>query len=220
MGGFLSGRTSLTTVQTADIANDAITLAKLAAGTDGNIISFDASGDPVAIVTGNDGQVLHSAGAGAQPAFETLSVGKIGQVVTALSASTSTNSTAIPEDDTLPQNDEGDEILTLAITPANSSSKLIIFVTIAAWYNSTSGRYKVAALFKDSDASAIFAIADTNASTNTNANSFHWTQTAGSTSEQTFKLRVGSDIGNVVVNYASIHGGASQVVMSIWEVLP
>jgi len=45
----------------------------MAGGTDGNIISFDASGDPVAIATGNDGQVLTSAGAGAPPVFETLS---------------------------------------------------------------------------------------------------------------------------------------------------
>ena len=50
--------------------DDAITLAKMASGTDGNIISYDASGDPVAIATGSDGQVLTSAGAGAQPAFE------------------------------------------------------------------------------------------------------------------------------------------------------
>jgi hypothetical protein len=42
----------------------------MAGGTDGNIISFDSSGNPVAIATGNDGQVLTSAGAGAQPAFE------------------------------------------------------------------------------------------------------------------------------------------------------
>jgi hypothetical protein len=58
-----------------EIADNAVTLAKLAGGTDGNIISFDASGDPVAIATGTDGQVLTSAGAGAQPAFETLSAG-------------------------------------------------------------------------------------------------------------------------------------------------
>ena len=62
-------------VTTAKINNDAVTLAKLASGTDGNIISYDASGNPVAIATGSDGQVLTSAGAGAQPAFESLPSG-------------------------------------------------------------------------------------------------------------------------------------------------
>jgi cytoskeletal protein CcmA (bactofilin family) len=60
------------TIETADIQDNAITLAKLAGGTDGNIISFDASGDPVAIATGSDGQVLTSTGAGSPPAFEAL----------------------------------------------------------------------------------------------------------------------------------------------------
>jgi hypothetical protein len=69
------------TVSTSQIADDAITLAKLAPGTDGNIISFDASGNPVAVATGTDGQVLTSAGAGSPPAFETLAGGKIGQVI-------------------------------------------------------------------------------------------------------------------------------------------
>ena len=57
-------------IETDHIANDQITLAKLAGGTDGNIISYDASGDPVAIATGSDGQVLTSTGAGSPPAFE------------------------------------------------------------------------------------------------------------------------------------------------------
>jgi len=72
------GAGSVGTVQLADlnvtsgkIANDAVTLAKMASGTDGNIISYDASGNPVAVATGNDGQVLTSAGAGAPPVFET-----------------------------------------------------------------------------------------------------------------------------------------------------
>ena len=34
-------------IDTAHIADNQVTLAKLAGGTDGNIISFDASGDPV-----------------------------------------------------------------------------------------------------------------------------------------------------------------------------
>jgi len=53
-----------------EVADDSITLAKMASGTDGNIISYDASGNPVAIATGSDGQVLTSAGAGQPPAFE------------------------------------------------------------------------------------------------------------------------------------------------------
>jgi len=49
----------------------------MASGTDGNIISYDASGNPVAIATGSAGQVLTSAGAGAQPSFQTPTVGDI-----------------------------------------------------------------------------------------------------------------------------------------------
>ena len=60
---------ALTKVKTGGMTDDAITLAKLAAGTDGNIISYDASGNPVAIATGSSGQVLTSAGAGAPPVF-------------------------------------------------------------------------------------------------------------------------------------------------------
>ena len=59
-------------VDTNAIADDAVTLAKMAGGTDGNIISYDASGDPVAIATGTDGQVLTSTGAGSPPAFEAI----------------------------------------------------------------------------------------------------------------------------------------------------
>ena len=56
-----------------NLTDNIVTLAKMASGTDGNIISYDASGNPVAIATGNDGQVLTSTGAGSPPAFETPS---------------------------------------------------------------------------------------------------------------------------------------------------
>ena len=59
----------------AKLQDKSVSLSKMASGTDGNIISFDASGNPVAIATGTDGQVLTSAGAGAQPAFEALPAG-------------------------------------------------------------------------------------------------------------------------------------------------
>ena len=59
----------------ANLADDAVTLAKMAAGTDGEILTYDASGNPVAVSVGTDGQVLTSTGAGSPPAFETAAGG-------------------------------------------------------------------------------------------------------------------------------------------------
>ena len=86
------------TIATAQIADDAVTLAKMAPGTDGNIISYDASGNPVAVATGSAGQILTSAGAGAPPTFATpAAAGKILKVQNrynnALTSSTATTST-------------------------------------------------------------------------------------------------------------------------------
>ena len=62
-------------VTTAKINDDAVTIAKLASGTDGQIITYDASGNPAAVGPGTDGQVLTSTGAGSPPAFEAASAG-------------------------------------------------------------------------------------------------------------------------------------------------
>ena len=57
-------------INAGKIPDDAIGLAHLAAGTDGQVITYDASGNPVAVGPGTDGQVLTSTGAGSPPAFE------------------------------------------------------------------------------------------------------------------------------------------------------
>jgi len=57
----------------ADIlADNSVGLAAMAHGTDGQIITYDASGAPVAVGPGTDGQVLTSTGAGSPPAFEAI----------------------------------------------------------------------------------------------------------------------------------------------------
>jgi len=101
------------------IADNAVTLAKMASGTDGQIITYDASGDPVAVGPGTDGQVLTSTGAGSPPAFETLPAsGKILQVVTAVATGTaSKNNTTFSEITT---------DLRCTITPTSASSKIIV----------------------------------------------------------------------------------------------
>jgi hypothetical protein len=47
----------------------------MAAGTAGNLITYDASGNPAVVATGTSGQVLTSNGAGAAPTMQTLSGG-------------------------------------------------------------------------------------------------------------------------------------------------
>ena len=64
-----SAKLAADAVETASIADDAVTLAKMAGGTDGNLITYDASGDPAAVATGSSGQNLSSNGAGAAPTF-------------------------------------------------------------------------------------------------------------------------------------------------------
>ena len=79
------------TIPIARIADDAITLAKMAPGTDGQIITYDASGNPVAVGPGTDGQVLTSTGAGSPPAFEAVSAGPtLGTMQTTTSAGSKT----------------------------------------------------------------------------------------------------------------------------------
>ena len=106
-------------IDTVHLADNQITLAKLAGGTDGNIISYDASGDPVAIATGNDGQVLTSAGAGAPPVFETPAAGgKILQVLQTVDTTGRTTTSASFASMTLNGN----------ITPSATNSKIFVFV--------------------------------------------------------------------------------------------
>jgi hypothetical protein len=57
------------------IADDAVTLAKMAGGTDGNLITYDASGDPAYVATGAATNVLTSNGAGAAPTFQAPAAG-------------------------------------------------------------------------------------------------------------------------------------------------
>jgi hypothetical protein len=70
MGGDLTG-----TASNAQIAANAVGLAEMAGGTDGNLITYDASGDPAYVTTGTSGQVLTSGGVGVAPTFQTAAGG-------------------------------------------------------------------------------------------------------------------------------------------------
>ena len=175
-------------MQTVNPPDDSVGLAQLAGGTDGNVITFDASGNPAYVATGSSGQVLTSAGAGAAPTF--AAGGKVLQVVNVIDGDVATGTTVLPSDNTIAQNTEGDQFLSLAITPSNASNKLIIHVCITG--GSSAVTSTGAALFQDSTANALAQSHHYNSqATALNNLSFIHYMAAGTTSATTFKVRCG-----------------------------
>jgi hypothetical protein len=214
-------------IVTADIADNAVTLAKMAGGVDGNIISYDASGDPVAVVTGSSGQVLTSAGAGAPPTFAAAAGGGVlVQHVYNIVTAVATSSTQMPYDDTIPQNTEGIELITQAITPTNASNILIITIVADVRTNNAT-EIATMALFQDSTAGALSAMLGCYAGGLANQGvSRTWIHymVAGTTSSTTFKFRAGSSGANTLTFNGQVGnrrlGGVNGSAMSIMEVEP
>ena len=77
--------------------------------------------------------------AGTDEQLSGLGYQSVVQVVNVQSGASATGTTVIPDDDTIPQNDEGDEYLTLAITPKSASNILVIEITLMLDGMSTNG---------------------------------------------------------------------------------
>ena len=133
---------------------------------------------------------------------------------------TFSTATAIPYDDTIPQNTEGAEVMTLTIKPENATNKLRIRVSTTS-SNSSAG-YLILALFKDSDASALAAEAVwSNASdAPTQLNLVHEME-AGTESDIIFKVRAGSASGTMRMNGIGAGrrlGGVAKPTITIEEI--
>ncbi len=150
-------------------------------------------------------------------------VGRVVQTVNTQSGAVATGSTVIPLDDTIPQNTEGDEYMTLAITPTNASNKLKIEVV---WQGSSSlANWITAALFQDTTAGALAVMPDyQGVAGGGQLIGFTHYMTAGTTSATTFKVRAGRDAsaaGTVTFNgtgSARLFGGVMASSITITEI--
>jgi len=158
-------------------------------------------------------------------AMGVTAAGVVKQIVSIETGVVATGTTTIPSDDTIPQNTEGDEYMTLSITPASASNRLIIEVTI--WLaNSEPGSTPIhAALFQDSVADALAAVSDTKAGTNeATMIAFTHIMAAGTVSATTFRVRGGSDIAGTMTFNGSAgtrrFGGIAASSIVITEIEP
>jgi len=120
--------------------DNSVTLAKMAGGTDGNLITYDASGDPAYVTTGSSGQVLTSGGTGVAPTFQTAAGGGGGKVLQVVSGS---KSTQVSTGSSGSWTSTG---LTASITPANTANKILVIVT--QWLRATTNCVTKAGLLR------------------------------------------------------------------------
>lgn len=116
------------------------------------------------------------------------------QTVSTMSSAVATGTTLIPLDDSIPQITEGNEYMTLAITPKSATNVLVISVKTSL-ANSAAACNLIGALFQDATADALAAttVVSTGAS-NSSEIIFTHSMVAGNTTARTYRVRLGAQV--------------------------
>lgn len=143
----------------------------------------------------------------------------IKQVVTAIYTDNTNITTIIPLDNTKPQNTEGTEILSLAITPTKTTSKLL--VEFDGMVGIDAGGTFVVAVF-DAGTDALGAKAHFLSSTDPQSVSASWILSPGVITEVVYKIRVGPGAAGTIrmngTSSAGLFGGAAMTTLRITEI--
>lgn len=185
-----------------------------------SVQGYDA--DTVTTAPGTSGNVLTSNGSAwtsAAPASQKVLIQQVSTVTSTLA----TGTTALPLDDTIPQNTEGDERLSVTITPTSATNILII--RVLALVGNSANVTVSAALFQDSTAGALIAgCGQVGAASVAGQVSLFYTMVAGTTSATTFKVRIGATSGTTVFNGigsgTQLFGGVASSYIQVEEVTP
>jgi len=146
--------------------------------------------------------------------------GEIVQVVNTQTGEVATGTTVIPSDDTIPQKTEGDQYMTLSITPKNTNNSLRINVVVFCSYDAAATA--TVALFQDDAADALAVGWQVPPGVNYPFFfAFIHKMTAGTTSPITFKVRIGGNTtGTITFNGVAgnrRYGGVLCSSITIWE---
>lgn len=159
-------------------------------------------------------------GAGLLPAANvTLPSGSAKQIVNYQTGAVATGTIILPIDDTIPQNTEGDQYMSLAITPTSASNYLKIEVVAILSHASATGL--AVALFQDSTANALASSVVYTTAGNMATIHFSYWMVSGTASATTFKVRAGSAGSGTTtfngVGGARLFGGVASSSITITE---
>lgn len=176
-------------------------------GTHGTITTDTINEHTAATGVTIDGVLLKDNKVATSSAVEFLAVanGMALQCVTSVTSSVATGTLLIPDDNSIPQSGEGDQYMTVSITPKLATSLLVIEAVV---YGSNSGANDTTvALFQDSTANALAAVASYNATATARMTvPLMYSMTSGTTSSTTFKIRAGGS-GAGTFTFNGVSGG-------------
>ena len=170
----------------------------------------------------NGSGVLYFTSAGVSIFYPSAGANNFVQQVNSQTGAVATGTTTTPYDDTIPQNTEGTQFLSLAITPTSATNILVI--EVSAIYSSDTARNVTTALFQDSTANALAASIAFAGVQLPETPTFNYRMTAGTTSATTFKVRIGPD-GAATITFNGVlgarkMGGVLSSSITITEVTP
>ncbi len=116
------------------------------------------------------------------------------QVINSQVATTNSGTNRIPFDDTVPQNYEGNEFITVTVTPEDTTNKLIIRWEISVGVSHVSGAYTACALFQDDLVSALDTKGKFVFAGITDIIAGEYQMTAGQDAPITFKVHCGAAV--------------------------
>jgi hypothetical protein len=182
-----------------------------------NVLLGNGTSSFQTVAPGTSGNILTSNGTTWQSTTPVVQVS--GQVVNArLTTVLDIGLVAIPVDNSIPQSNEGTQVLTATITPTTTTSKLVIqFMGQSA---AQDGGTLTSALFKDSDANALCAMPNPYGADQASQFNLIYTMTSGTTSPITFKIRCGpvaaTSANRLLMNQATF-GGVTGTFLIITE---
>ena len=150
-----------------------------------------------------------------------LPAGSVVQVVNFTTGALATGTTTIPTDDTIPQITEGNQYLSLAITPTSATNKLFFQVIVMAAHSTD--LWLSVAIFQNSIANAIAATAGyQGVGTGGLVVPLNFYMTSGTTSSTTFTVRCGGHSGGTLTfngqNGSRFFGGVMSSSITITEI--